>query len=76
MNQLFHGGKFMHTLGNKRTIFNYNSDFSGDIKIVDVATGNTIEVASDDLLYFVADFIRSEKISKLEQMSTKELLGI
>lgn len=66
----------MHTLGNKRTIFNYNSDFSGDIKIVDVATGNTIEVASDDLLYFVADFIRSEKISKLEQMSTKELLGI
>lgn len=65
----------MHTFkGNEGTIFNYNSDFSGDIIIRDV-NNNDVKVEGSDILEFVAlCYVQSKKIERLEQADYEELL--
>ncbi len=67
----------MHTFrGKKGSIFNYNSDFSGNIIIQDV---NDCEVKVDgtDILEFVAFcYIQNKKIQKIEDATYEELLTI
>ena len=64
----------MHThLSKNGTLFHYNSDFSGDI-IIDFSGKENIEVDGYDVLELVAEFIRNEKISLINQMETNDIL--
>ncbi len=65
----------MHTFkGNKGTIFNYNSDFSGKIIIKDI-NNNDAEIEGSDILEFVAlCFVQGKKIERLENANYEELL--
>ncbi|WP_346961338.1 hypothetical protein [Clostridium sp.] len=64
----------MHTFKGKSCTIHYNSDLSGEIYIN--KDGNEVKVDGRDLLNFVANHVRSTQISKLEQQTTDEILGI
>lgn len=51
-----------------------NSDLSGEVRIYNQKTKERMEVDGRSILDFVAEHIRREKISRLEQMSTEEIL--
>lgn len=65
-------------------VFIGNSDLSGDITIRQISKWDhdettaiqEINVPGRCLLEFVADFVVSERISKLEQMEREEVLGV
>ena len=63
----------MHTTEIGKTLFIHNGDYSGDVTIK-VKKGDEIKIPLDDLLEFVGGYVRDQKISKLEQMSGKEVL--
>lgn len=64
-----------HTwISNNGTIFNYNADFSGEIRI-NSAGKEEIIVPAKDLLEFVAYcYVLSTKIQLLEEMNYTKLL--
>lgn len=66
----------MHTFERKSCRIHFNSDMSGDIHICDKDSNREIKVVGRDILDFVANYVRSERISKLEQMETKDVLGL
>ena len=67
----------MNFVGENGTIINYNSDLSGQVRIVSAYdTGKELEVSGEDLLEFVAEYVRNKKIASIEQMDTEELLQI
>ena len=66
----------MHTFKGKKTTIHYNSDMSGDCIIFNKETEQEVVVPCEDILEFVADYVRSRKIGKLEQMDSKEILGL
>ena len=66
----------MYTFETKKTTIHYNSDMSGNCHIINSETGEVVEVPCEDILDFVASYVRMQKIGKLEQMDTKELLRI
>lgn len=66
----------MHSFEGVSCYIAYNSDLSGDIRIRRKEGGNVIEVAACDILTFVANYVRSERISKLEAQCNVEILGI
>jgi hypothetical protein len=64
-----------HTYGPGKTglYYNYNSDLSGDIRIVYPDKSET-GVPGEDMVALVASVIRNQHIAKLEQLSDKDLL--
>ena len=70
----------MHTFVGKKTRIHYNSDMSGDCIIMNEETKESVKVSCEDILDFVADYVRFQKIykleQKLEQMKTKDILGL
>lgn len=72
----------MHTFRRpgSEVVFNYNPDMSGEVQITapDPAGGRvrTVAVPGLDLLDFVAEAVRGEKISAIEQASTATILGL
>ncbi len=58
---------------NNGTKFNYSSDMSGDINII--SKDQTSHVNGNDILQFVAEYLRRKEISKLEDMCWQEILG-
>lgn len=59
------------------TIFNFNSDFSGNVRIIKPVTGEEILVPGLDLIELVAlAYVVREKISLIENMGVDEVLGI
>lgn len=66
----------MHTFHGKKTRIHYNSDMSGNIIIQHKDYELELSVLGEDILDFVAEYVRSQKISKLEQMDSKKLLGL
>ena len=62
----------MHTFVGKSCRIHHNSDMSGQVIIS--TPGAKIEVSGEDLLEFVAVFIRGEKINSLEQKPWQEFL--
>jgi len=66
----------MHTFTGKATIFNHNQDLSGDVYVKDMRTGNEVRVPGRDILDFVASYVSGERISRLEQAETAEILGV
>lgn len=71
----------MHTTLGDSCVFIHNGDYSGDVIIKTMSKNKKevlgeVEIDMNDLLDFMAGCIRSKKISKLEVMSTGEILGI
>lgn len=71
----------MTTYEGTSCIINYNSDMSGDIIIKSKTPdekGNYPEVSvlGKDILKFVAEYVRDQKIAKAENASWKKLLGL
>lgn len=66
----------MHTFEGRSCIIHFNSDISGDIHIVEKDSDKEIKVEGQDILDFVANYVRSEKISKLEQIGTDDILEV
>ena len=66
----------MHTFDGKSCKIHYNSDMSGEVNICDKITDKELIVEAQDILDFVADYIRNEKIGMLEQMSTDNILHL
>ena len=70
----------------KTCVINYHSDLSGNIIIspkIDIeyevldkgGEDNSFEVSGEDILDFVAEYVRSKRISELEQMDTQGILN-
>lgn len=64
----------MHHFMHEGTGFLSNSDLSGDVEIC--VGEETLNVPGEALIAFVADYVRREKIAKLEQADDAELLGL
>lgn len=66
----------MYTFESANTRIHYNSDLSGYITIINKADDSEVVVYGKDIIRFVANYVRDEKISKLEQTSDEEILGL
>jgi hypothetical protein len=61
-----------HSIKINGTVFFYNSDFSGDIDINH--NGASVTIPFETLKDFVAEYVRDELISRLENESSDNLL--
>lgn len=66
----------MHTFNGSKARIHFNSDMSGDCEIIEKESGTSIKIPCEDILDFVADYVRSQRIGSLEQISNKDILGI
>lgn len=66
----------MHTFNGNSCNIHYNSDFSGEAIIYNKNDNTEICVDSQDLINFVAEYVRSKKVSQLENMDSDEILGV
>lgn len=66
----------MHTFNGKSCNIHYNSDFSGEAIIYSKNDHTEMRVDSQDLINFVAEYVRSKKVSQLENMNSDEILGV
>ena len=66
----------MHTFNGKSCNIHYNSDFSGKAIIYNKNDHTEMCVDSQDLINFVAEYVRSKKVSQLENMNSDEILGV
>jgi hypothetical protein len=66
----------MHTCtGSQGTKFHYNSDFSGDVIVVD-KDGHEFYIPGKDILEFVAyGYVLKEKMHQIETMGWREMLS-
>lgn len=64
----------MHTFRGKSCKIFFNADMSGNINIIEDLTDEQIVVEADDILEFVAEYIRSKQISEIEQRDWKEFI--
>ena len=62
----------MHTHKHKDTSFVYNSDLSGNVRIVH--DGKELDVPGEALIAFVAEHARRQRISQIENASDFEIL--
>ena len=58
----------MHTFKGKSCTIHYNGDMSGELEIYVPKTKDRIGVRADDIMEFVMEYIKSEKIAELESM--------
>jgi hypothetical protein len=66
----------MHTFNGKSATFHHNSDLSGPVVIVIETSATSLEVAGEDLLAFVAEHVRRQRIASLEGSTPEQLLGL
>lgn len=66
----------MHSFHGKTCTIHFDSGMNGDVHIVSLLDNIEVQISAKDILDFVADYVRREKIGKLEQESTRKLLGI
>ena len=66
----------MHTFEGKSCRIHHNSDMSGEVYICDKNYDDELEVEAQDILDFVANYIRAERIEKLEQMNADSILHL
>lgn len=66
----------MHTFEGKSCRIHHNSDMSGEVHICDKYSDKELVIDAQDILDFVADYVRSERIGMLEQMSTESILHL
>jgi len=65
----------MHTFKGKSCTIHYNGDMSGELEIYVPETKDRIGVRADDIMEFVMEYIRSEKIAELESMHWKDFMS-
>lgn len=65
----------MHTTAIGNVTFYHNGDFSGYIEIVTKSDG-LVRVPYEVLKAFIAESIRTQKITQIEQASDDDLLGL
>lgn len=66
----------MQTFEGKSCRIHYNSDMSGEVHICDKNSDKELVIDALDILDFVADYVRSQRIGTLEQMSTENILDL
>ena len=68
----------MHTFEHDGVVFNYNADMSGDVIIWREGQKPRMNllVPASALVAFVADYVRRERISAIEDASDIEMLGL
>lgn len=67
----------MHSFHGKSVNIHYDADIkSGECIIINKETGEEIRANGRDLLNFVAEYVREQKIAKLEKTDAIEILGI
>ena len=66
----------MHTFEGKGCRIHHNSDMSGEVYICDKNSDDELKVEAQDILDFVANYIRAERIEKLEQMNADSILHL
>ncbi len=67
----------MHSFHGKSVNIHYDADVkTGKCVIINKETGQEIRVLGSDLLDFVAEYIREQKIIKIENTGTTDILGI
>ena len=66
----------MHTFEGKSCRIHYNSDMSGEVHNCDKNSDKELVIDAQDILDFVADYVRSQRIGTLEQMSTENILDL
>ena len=66
----------MHTFTTEKVIVNYNTDLSGDVRIVNRETKQEVWVDGNSIKDFIAGWVIKQKISQLEAMDYDEVLGI
>ena len=54
--------------------FQYHPHLFGAVTITDIVSGKTIEVSGNDLLNFIDNFIKEQKIYKLQNAKCGEIL--
>ncbi len=62
----------MHSFHGDNVVIHHNGDYSGECIIRQ--ENQEIRMNTSDLLDFVAEYVRSQKIGQLEQMSSEDLL--
>lgn len=55
---------------------NFNGDFSGDVRLSNERKAVDVTLPFDVLKALVAEYLRRERVSRLEQASPDELLGL
>ena len=66
----------MHIFEGKSCRIHHNSDMSGEVHICDKNSGKELVIDAQDILDFVADYVRTQRIGMLEQMSTENILDL
>lgn len=66
----------MHTFNGKSCNIHYNSDFSGEAIIYNKNDNTEMRVELDDLINFVAEYVRSKRVNQLENMNSDDILGV
>jgi len=64
----------MHTFKGKSCTIHFNSDMSGELEIYIPETKVRIGVQADDILEFVMEHIKSQKIAEMESMGWKDFM--
>lgn len=64
----------MHTFRSNETTFHHNNDLSGDVVIE--RHDKRIMVPAEELVEFVAEHVRRQRIADLERMDFREVLGL
>lgn len=54
--------------------FEYHPDLFGVVKITNIVTGKSFEVTGNDLLGFIDNFIKEQKIEKLKNARPGDVL--
>ena len=66
----------MHSFSGKSCTIHYDSDFSGKAIIYNKNDHTETHIDSQDLIDFVAEYVRSKKVNQLENMDSDEILGV
>lgn len=67
----------MHTLKTETGwVANVNGDFSGDVRLSHEEKGVDVTLPFDVLKSLVAEYVRREKITRLEEASLDQMCGI
>lgn len=66
----------MHTFNGGSCIIHYDGDFSGEAIICNKNNNTEVRVDTQDLIDFIAEYVRNKKVGRLENMNSDEILGV
>ena len=66
----------MNTFNGKSVKVFHNSDYSGDCLIINKETNEEMNILTDDLIDFVAEYVKKQKIKDIECMTSMEILRL